>query len=289
MSVSKIAVVTGTSTGFGHDTARLLVEAGNVVFGTMRDIAGRNAEPAKALERLGITGVDMDVTDENSVERGVAKIVDAAGRVDVLVNNAGTAHFGTTEAYTPASLERQLATNVIGPFRLARAFLPGMRERHSGLVVFVSSVVGRFAMPFNGIYTSSKWAIEALAEAFSYELRPFEVDVAIVEPGAYATNIGNVMIKPDDVERLASYGEIAKTADMMMAGLSSIAGPPIEVAEAIAALVAAEPGTRPLRTVVPSDSPASHINELVEPIQRSILEGFGLGQFLRPAPSGIVS
>jgi len=76
---------------------------------------------------------------------------------------------------------------------------------------------------------------------------------------------------------------------MMMAGLSSIAGPPIEVAEAIAALVAAEPGTRPLRTVVPSDSPASHINELVEPIQRSILEGFGLGQFLRPAPSGIVS
>ncbi len=217
MSVSKIAVVTGTSTGFGHDTARLLVEAGNVVFGTMRDIAGRNAEPAKALERLGITVVDMDVTDENSVERGVAKIVDAAGRVDVLVNNAGTAHFGTTEAYTPASLERQLATNVIGPFRLARAFLPGMRERHSGLVVFVSSVVGRFAMPFNGIYTSSKWAIEALAEAFSYELRPFEVDVAIVEPGAYATNIGNVMIKPDDVERLASYGEIAKTADMMMA------------------------------------------------------------------------
>jgi len=289
MSVSKIAVVTGTSTGFGHDTARLLVEAGNVVFGTMRDIAGRNAEPAKALERLGITVVDMDVTDENSVERGVAKIVDAAGRVDVLVNNAGTAHFGTTEAYTPASLERQLANNIIGPFRLARAFLPGMRERHSGLVVFVSSVVGRFAMPFNGIYTSSKWAIEALAEAFSYELRPFEVDVAIVEPGAYATNIGNVMIKPDDVERLASYGEIAKTADMMMAGLSSIAGPPIEVAEAIAALVAAEPGTRPLRTVVPSDSPASHINELVEPIQRSILEGFGLGQFLRPAPSGIVS
>jgi len=289
MSVSKIAVVTGTSTGFGHDTARLLVEAGNVVFGTMRDIAGRNAEPAKALERLGITVVDMDVTDENSVERGVAKIVDAAGRVGVLVNNAGTAHFGTTEAYTPASLERQLANNIIGPFRLARAFLPGMRERHSGLVVFVSSVVGRFAMPFNGIYTSSKWAIEALAEAFSYELRPFEVDVAIVEPGAYATNIGNVMIKPDDVERLASYGEIAKTADMMMAGLSSIAGPPIEVAEAIAALVAAEPGTRPLRTVVPSDSPASHINELVEPIQRSILEGFGLGQFLRPAPSGIVS
>ncbi len=288
MSQSQVTVITGTNTGFGYDTARLLVEAGHEVFGTMRDIAGRNAEPAKALERLGIHVVDLDVTDEDSVERGAAKILDAAGRVDVLVNNAGTAHFGTTEAFTPASLERQLATNVIGPFRLARAFLPGMRERHSGLVVFISSVVGRFALPFNGIYTSSKWAIEALAEAFSYELRPFAVDVAIVEPGAYATNIGNVMIKPDDVERLASYGEIAKTADTMIAGLSSTAGPPIEVAEAIAALVAAEPGTRPLRTVVPADSPASHINELVAPIQRAILEGFGLGQFLSPAPSGVI-
>ena len=287
MSQSQVAVVTGTSTGFGRDTARLLVEAGNVVFGTMRDVAGRNAEPAKALERLGITVVDLDVTDEVSVERGAAKILDAAGRVDVLINNAGTAHFGTSEAFTPASLERQLATNVVGPFRLARAFLPGMRERRTGLVVFVSSVVGRFAMPFNGIYTSSKWAIEALAEAFSYELRPFRVDVAIVEPGAYATNIGNVMIAPDDAECLASYGEIAKTADDMIAGLSSIARPPIEVAEAIAALVAGNPGARPLRTVVPADSPVTQINELVAPIQRSILEAYGLEKFLSRAPSGV--
>ncbi len=285
MSESPVAVVTGTSTGFGYDTARLLVEAGNVVFGTMRDIAGRNAEPAKALERLGVTVVDLDVTDGVSVERGTAKILDAAGRVDVLVNNAGTAHFGTAEAFTPASLERQFATNVVGPFRLARAFLPGMRERSTGLVVFVGSVVGRFTMPFNGIYSSSKWAIEALAEAFSYELRPFGVDVAIVEPGAYATNIGNVMIRPDDAERLASYGEIAKTADEMIAGLASVAGPPIEVAEAIAALVAAKPGSRPLRTVVPADSPVTKINELVAPIQRSILEAYGLEKFLSPAPS----
>ncbi len=285
MSESPVAVVTGTSTGFGYDTARLLVEAGNVVFGTMRDIAGRNAEPAKALERLGVTVVDLDVTDGVSVERGTAKIVDAAGRVDVLVNNAGTAHFGTAEAFTPASLERQFATNVVGPFRLARAFLPGMRERRTGLVVFVGSVVGRFTMPFNGIYSSSKWAIEALAEAFSYELRPFGVDVAIVEPGAYATNIGNVMIRPDDAECLASYGEIAKTADEMIAGLASVAGPPIEVAEAIAALVAAKPGSRPLRTVVPADSPVTKINELVAPIQRSILEAYGLEKFLSPAPS----
>ncbi len=289
MSQSQVAVVTGTSTGFGYDTARLLVEAGNVVFGTMRDISGRNAEPAKALERLGVTVIDMDVTDEGSVERGAAKILNTAGRVDVLVNNAGTAHFGAAEAFSPASLERQLATNVVGPFRLARAFLPGMRERRTGLVVFVSSVVGRFVVPFNGIYNSSKWAIEALAEAFSYELRPFGVDVAIVEPGAYATNIGNAMIAPDDAERLASYGDVAKAMDTIIAGLSSIARPPIEVAEAIAALVAAEPGARPLRTVVPADSPVTQINDFVAPIQRSILETFGLGQFLQAESSGAAS
>ena len=288
-SSSRVAVITGTSTGFGYDTARLLAEAGHTVFGTMRDVAGRNAEAARALAALGITVVEMDVTDEGSVDRGAARILGAAGRVDVLVNNAGTAHFGTAEAFTPASLERQLATNVVGPFRLARAFLPGMRERRTGLVVFVSSVVGRFVVPFNGIYNSSKWALEALAEAFSYELRPFGVDVAIVEPGAYATNIGNAMIVPDDAERLASYGDVGKTMDAIIASLTSIAGPPIEVAEAIAALVAAKPGARPLRTVVPADSPVTQINDFVAPIQRSILENFGLAQFLAPQTAGVAS
>lgn len=289
MAQSQVAVVTGTSTGFGHDTARLLVEAGNIVFGTMRDIAGRNAEPAKALGRLGITVVELDVTDDSSVERGTATILDTAGRVDVLVNNAGVAHFGITEAFTPASLERQLATNAVGPFRVARAFLPGMRERRAGLVVFVSSVSGRFITPFTGLYSSSKWATEALAEAFSYELRPFGVDIAIVEPGEYATNLGNAFVKPDDVERLATYGEIAKSGDNITAELTSRMRPSIEVAEAIAALVAAKPGTRPLRTVVPADSPVTHINELVAPIQRSMLEDYGLGMFLTPTPSGVAS
>ncbi|MDB5026701.1 MAG: short-chain dehydrogenase/reductase [Candidatus Eremiobacteraeota bacterium] len=282
MSTQLVAVVTGTSTGFGYDTARLLAAAGHRVFGTMRDIAGRNAEPARKLSALGITLVELDVTDQESVDRGAAAILAAAGRVDILVNNAGTAHMGTTEAFTPASLDRQFATNVTGPFRLSRAFLPGMRANNSGLVVFVSSGVGRFVLPFAGVYVASKWALEGLAESLSYELRPFGVDVAIVEPGSYATNISNAFIAPDDTERLATYGEVGKTFDKIAAGLASRAGRSEEVAEAIAALVAAPAGQRPLRTVVPGDLTAAAINATAAPIQRATLEAFGLGAFLPP-------
>jgi NAD(P)-dependent dehydrogenase (short-subunit alcohol dehydrogenase family) len=285
MSTSLVAVVTGTSTGFGYDTARLLAAAGHRVYGTMRDTAGRNAGAARELSAHGVTVVELDVTDQSSVDHAAGQILAAAGRVDVLVNNAGTAHMGTTEAFTPESFERQFATNVSGPFRVSRAFLPGMRANKSGLVVFVSSVVGRFIVPFTGVYTASKWAIEALAESFSYELRPFGVDVAIVEPGAYETNIFSAMIKPDDLERLASYGDVAKTFDAIAQGMGQSARQPIEVAEAIAALVAQPAGTRALRTTVPAGSPAEAINVAVAPIQRAVLEGFGLGAFVQPEAS----
>jgi NAD(P)-dependent dehydrogenase (short-subunit alcohol dehydrogenase family) len=280
MPTPRIAVVTGTSTGFGHDTARLLASAGLRVYGTMRDVAGRNAKPARELAELGITTIELDVTDQLSVDRGAAKILEAAGQVDVLVNNAGTAHFGTAEAFTPESFERQFATNVTGPFRVTRAFLPGMRANRSGLVIFISSTVGRLVIPFTGVYTASKWALEALAESFSYELRPFDVDVAIVEPGAYATNIFNAIITPDDAERLATYGNVANTIDHVGAVLSSRLGKDGEVAEAVAALVAAPAGARLLRTAVRAGTRTTEINDATAPIQRAMLEAFGLGEFL---------
>lgn len=283
MSTNRVAVVTGTSTGFGFETAQLLAGAGFHVFGTLRDAAGRNAEPKRSLEAAGVTVVEMDVTDDGSVERAAAAILERAGHVDVLVNNAGTAHMGTAEAFTAASLERQFATNVTGPFRVSRAFLPSMRARKSGLVVFVSSVVGRYVVPFTGVYTASKWAIEGLAESLSYELRPFGVDVAIVEPGPYSTNIFNAIIGPDDQARLASYGEVANTIETIGAALGAQARDPHEVAEAIVALATAPAGARPLRTPVPSGSPADAINAAIEPIQRATLEAFGLGAFLPKA------
>ncbi|MGP6190078.1 MAG: SDR family oxidoreductase [Vulcanimicrobiaceae bacterium] len=287
MSTQRVAVVTGASTGFGFQTAKLLAAEGFRVFGTLRDAASRNAESKASLEAAGVEVVEMDVTGDRSVERAAAQILDAGGRIDVLVNNAGTAHLGTAEAFTTASFERQFATNVTGPFRVSRAFLPAMRAQGSGLVVFVSSVVGRFVIPFSGVYAASKWAIEALAESLSYELRPFGVDIAILEPGAYATNIFNATVAPDDAATLASYGEVAKTVETIGAALAEQARDPREVAEAIVALVKAPAGTRNLRTTVPAGSPAEAINAAVEPIQRAVLENFGLGAFLPKTPSGV--
>jgi NAD(P)-dependent dehydrogenase (short-subunit alcohol dehydrogenase family) len=287
MSAPLNVVITGTSTGFGNETARVLAAAGHQVYGTMRDVAGRNAEPARELAALGITTIELDVTNQASVDQGAAQILAAAGHVDVLVNNAGTAHFGIAEAHTPESLERQFATNVTGPFRVARAFLPGMRANRSGLVIFVSSTVGRIVIPFTGVYTASKWAVEALAESFSYELRPFDVDVAIVEPGAYATNIFNAVAQPDDAPRLAAYGAAGHEAEKISAAFAASVGKQGEVAEAIAALVAAPAGTRPLRTPVPVSSPATAINDLVAPIQRGVLERFGLSELLPQVPAAV--
>ena len=147
-------------------------------------------------------------------------------------------------------------------FLTNRAFLPGMRAKKSGLVVFVSSVVGRFVIPFGGIYVASKWALEALAETLSYEVAPFHVDVAIVEPGAYPTEIfGNTFVA-DDAAVVASYGDVAKISDQVSAGLGASAQgmDPQEVADAILRIANAPAGERPLRTAVPAHPAADAIN-----------------------------
>ena len=126
-----------------------------------------------------------------------------------------------------------------------------------------------------------------MAESMSYELRPFGVDIAIVEPGAYATNIFNVVISPDDTERLASYGEVGKAFEKMGASMVENAGDPIEVADAIVALSKQAQGMRPLRTSVPSGSPIEDVNNALAPIQRAFLVESGLGDFVAPEPAHI--
>jgi short-subunit dehydrogenase len=280
MSEQKIAVVTGTSTGFGYQIAEKLAHAGVRVLGTMRDVAGRNADAKRSLEAIGVTVVELDVTDQASVDRGAAAILGAAGHVDILINNAGNSYAGLTETFTPEAIEGQYATNVIGPMRVSRAFLPGMRERKSGLVLFVSSLVGRVVVPFMGVYASSKWALEALAETLSYELRPFAVDVAIVQPGAYATNISNSRVTSDDPERVAAYGATANIGAMVGNALAASARDASEVGDAILALVQLPAGTRPLRTAVPAASPSASVNEASVPFQRALIESFGMSDLL---------
>ena len=132
MTEKRTAVITGASSGFGLLTAKAFAAAGWRVYATMRDAAGRNAGVAGELRTLGIGIAELDVTDDASVEAAAKTILGEAGAVDVLVNNAGTAFFGIQEAFTPAAVERQFATNVFGPLRVNRAFLPAMRERRGG-------------------------------------------------------------------------------------------------------------------------------------------------------------
>jgi len=283
MTEKRTAVITGASSGFGLLTAKAFAAAGWRVYATMRDADGRNAGVAGALRTAGIGIAELDVTSDASVDAAAKTILAEGGAVDVLVNNAGTAFFGIQEAFTPAAVERQFATNVFGPLRVNRAFLPAMRERRSGLVVYISSGVGRFIVPFGGIYTASKWALEALAETSSYELAPFDVDVAIVEPGAFGTNIFSVVSSADDTARVASYGDVAKLAEARVAGIvaSSAGRDPNDVAKVILGLANLPSGTRPLRTPVPDNPVVSAINDAVAPIQGKLIESFGLGELAK--------
>jgi NAD(P)-dependent dehydrogenase (short-subunit alcohol dehydrogenase family) len=282
----RTAVITGANSGFGRLTAQAFAANGWRVYATMRNSASKNAQAATDLRKAGISVVDLDVTSDASVDAAATAILAEAGTIDVLVNNAGTAHFGIAEAFTPASVEAQFATNVVGPLRVNRAFLPAMREAKRGLVIFVSSIVGRVVIPFSGVYTASKWALEALAEASSYELAPFGIDVAIVEPGAFPTEIFGKVFGADDAARVAAYGgEIAKLEAQLNEGLGQSAKErnPQEVADAILRIANAPAGERPLRTPVPANPAVDAINAATAPIQRELIKALGFESLLAKA------
>jgi NAD(P)-dependent dehydrogenase (short-subunit alcohol dehydrogenase family) len=288
MSIQKGTVlITGTSNGFGRATAQAFLDDGWRTFATLRDAAGRNAAAAAELRDRGAEVLELDVTSDASVDAAARIVAERAGALDVLVNNAGNVYAGLVEAHTPQSVAAQFETNTFGPLRVNRAFLPAMRERRKGLVVYVSSVVGRLVFPFFGVYGASKFALEALAESAAYELRPFGVDVAIVEPGAYATNIFSVIAQPDDQARIASYGDAAKIGEQLSAGLGASAEgkQPAEIAGTILALANAPAGQRPLRTVIGYDPRVDEINAETGSRQRAILSEYGLGALLAPEPA----
>lgn len=278
MAKQRTAVITGSNSGFGRVTAELLLAEGWRVFATMRNAASANAEPAGALRALGAYVVELDVTNDTSVDSGARTIL-AIATPDLLVNNAGAAYFGLIEAFTPALVEQQFAINVFGPLRVNRAFLPAMRERRSGLIVYISSVVGRITTPFGGVYASSKWALEALAESSALELAPLGIGVAIVQPGAFATEIGSKSTRPDDPARAAAYGpESLQVAKNLSNGLAAAAQgrDPGDVARAILRLANLPNDQRPLRTTVPNDAIVESINDCARRAQKTYLDSLDI-------------
>jgi NAD(P)-dependent dehydrogenase (short-subunit alcohol dehydrogenase family) len=286
MSEQRIAVITGSNSGFGRLTAEKLLAEGWRVVATMRNTTGANAGAAAELRAHGADVVELDVTNDASVD-AAAKTILANGAPDLLVNNAGAAYFGLVESFTPALVEQQFAINVFGPLRVNRAFLPAMREHGSGLIVYVSSVVGRLTMPLGGVYAASKWALEALAESSAAELAPLGIDVAIVQPGAYPTDIAAKRSEPDDAARIPGYGQFAQQAgEKIFGALTAVATErdPAEVARAIVQLANLPTGARPLRTTVPHDEIVETINASATEAQDEFLRSLGFAAPTLSAP-----
>jgi NAD(P)-dependent dehydrogenase (short-subunit alcohol dehydrogenase family) len=286
--MAQTILVTGSTSGFGRLTVETLARQGYTVFAGMRAVAGKNASAAEDLralaqrEQLAVHIVEIDVTDDASVEQGIASIVGITGRLDVVVNNAGIAYIDPLEAFTSEQVQQQFDTNVFGVLRVNRAALPHMRRQGSGLLLQIGSIAGRLALPFLGLYGATNFALEGLTESYRDELAPFGIDAAIIEPGTYPTPIEAKFQNAVDSERTALYqSAIDAFMTQLYAEERSSATPPDpqEVADAVARVIAQPAGERPLRTVVATvaqrQAPQA-INDAVTQATRSFFETLAL-------------
>lgn len=286
MAKDTVVLVTGATTGFGRAAAETLAQRGYKVFAGMRDTTGRNATICAGVQSLArqkdwaLEVVDMDVTQDASVHQAIGRVLDHAGKIDVVINNAGIASLGVTEAYSVAEFQRLFDVNLFGVVRVNRAVLPAMRLRRSGLLIHVSSAAGRLAIPCMAAYCASKFALEALADVYRFELSPFGIDSVIVEPGMHRTPILEKVAGPADNSRTAEYGVpptyATRVGARYLAANSAADTPgPEEVVEAFLRLIEMMPGERPFRTV-----PTATLQPLLTPYNAMAAE-------IRPAAAHI--
>lgn len=287
---SQVVLVTGSNSGLGRLIVETLAHRGHAVFAGMRESTGKNQKAADELRTLAeaqgtvLHVVDLDVTQDESVEQAVRKVIEVKGRLDVVVNNAGRSYVGPLEAFTIEQAREQFEVNVFGTIRVNRAALPYMRERGSGLLLQSGSVLGRMALPFFGLYAAGKFALEGITEAYRYELAPFGIDAAIVEPGTYPSELGNKRAMPEDEVRTSPYRQSMQAfVEQFGVALDEAHGDPQEVADAVAGLMETPIGERPLRTVVAPDrqdrGPIA-LNGATEDATRALLEAMGLTSLL---------
>lgn len=289
MSDKKKILITGASSGFGMGAAKALAAAGHTVFASMRDAAGKNAAKADELRNFAKSGghtlhiVEIDVTKDDSVAQGVARMIDEVGGIDVLINNAGVGTWGLQEGFAPDQVKDMFDVNVVGPLRMNRAVLPHMRKAGGGYIIYVSSGLGRIQFPFLGPYTASKHAVEAIAESGSYELRPQGIDTTILQPGAYGTNFLGNSILPKDGAIIEDQPQVKAIFQAFAGGFEERAksghlGNPQEIIDAMVALVELPKSERPLRRTVGADvvGTVGPINERCAEVQGQLLRMFGL-------------
>jgi len=220
--MNKTVLITGASAGMGKETAKLLAANGYTVYG-----AARRIEKMNDLVPLGIKIMAMDVTNEDSMVKGLQQIIDAEGSVDILINNAGFGAYGAIEDISIADARYQLEVNVFGAARLIQLVLPKMREKHWGKIINISSIGGKFATPYGGWYHASKFALEGLSDALRNEVKQFGIDVVVIEPGGVKTEWGHIAFDNLIRNSLSSVyrDTINKLAGFMKAALEKNADP----------------------------------------------------------------
>lgn len=187
MKTSKVILITGASSGIGYDTAAALAKQGHKVYA-----AARRMEKMEPLRQQGVVPIKMDVTDTASLEAGLHTVMEAEGRIDVLINNAGYGYFGAIENVNMEEARRQVEVNVFGLARLCQLVLPIMRAQGSGRIINTSSVAGKSVLFYGGWYHVTKYSVEAFSDALRIEMKPFGIDVVMIEPGGIKTEWGHI-------------------------------------------------------------------------------------------------
>jgi NAD(P)-dependent dehydrogenase (short-subunit alcohol dehydrogenase family) len=287
-NMSKKILMTGASGGFGVLTVRKLIEKGHKVAAAMRDVAGRNKNTAEELASLGAIIIELDVTNDESVSKGVATAIEKLGGLDVLMNNAGIGSAGMIEFFTTADFQRMYEVNVFGVQRMNRAVAPYFRNQKSGLIVYTSSLLGRISLPFYGLYQSSKWALEALAENYRVELSIFGIENCIVEPGGFPTTFTENLMFPSDSSQAESYVGFMQAPQKMGENFHNVLmnnpqQDPQRVADAFVDLIDKPHGERSFRTTVDFIGMGDHVqkyNEHLGQVTNGLYTNFGIAGML---------
>ena len=291
-----VILVTGASSGFGALAARALARAGHIVYASMTDVRGHNApqvDAARAFSEenaVALRTVELDVTSQPSVDAAVAAILKNDRHLDVVVHNAGHMTFGPAEAFTPEQLAHIYDINVLGTQRVNRAILPLMRERRTGLVVWVGSTSTRGGTsPYLGPYFAAKAAMDSLAVSYAGELSRWGIETSIIVPGAFTSGTNHFAhaTRPDDSVRAEIYdnGPYKGFGDLVLKGQESLIpsnADVADVAQAIVEVVAAPYGKRPFRVHVdPSRDGAEVVAAVADRVREEFLRRSGLEDILK--------
>lgn len=281
-------LITGTSSGFGKLMVQSLLKDNkdHQIIATMRDMSGKNKSVADELESLdNVTVMDLDVTDQASIDQAVAQAMEKFGTIDVLVNNAGVISSGPLESYTIEQFQRLFDINVYGVLRMNNAVLPGMREKKNGLIINISSGLGFFPIPLAVPYCASKAALESIVRGSYHELMSFGIENVLIEPGAYPTEImEKAGIPGDRADIIPAYKEFINQASQNMANMQErmarIKPDPQVIADKTVELINLPKGQRPIQSfvdVIAGQDLADDIVATLQQAEKKWTQSYGFG------------